>query len=74
MSSFDITNKYIKYILLLVDNLCDFKISYIYINSHVDSNSNKKIIKIKMTILLHSINDYMILTVKIYLKIYTIKI
>jgi hypothetical protein len=40
--------------------LQDFKISYIYVNSHVDSNS----IKLKITTLLHSLGDYMILTAK----------
>jgi hypothetical protein len=33
-------------------------ITYIYMNSHVDSNS----IKLKMTILLDPLGDYMVLT------------
>jgi hypothetical protein len=44
--------------------LRDFKISYIYVNSHIDSDSKKKINKLKMTTLLHSLGDYMVLTVK----------
>jgi hypothetical protein len=49
--------------------LRNFKTTYIYVNLYVDSNSSKKI-KLKITTLLHSIDDYMILTVKKYLKIY----
>jgi hypothetical protein len=36
-------------------------------------NLTYMIIKIKMTTLLHSLSDYMILTVKTYLKLYTIR-
>jgi hypothetical protein len=39
--------------------LQDFKIIYIYMNLYVDS---KNIIKLKMTILLDSLGDYMVLT------------
>jgi aminocyclopropanecarboxylate oxidase len=34
-------SRFCEYIVLLVDNH-DFKISYIHINSHIDSNSNKR--------------------------------
>jgi hypothetical protein len=44
--------------------LQDFKITYIYMNSYVDSNSSKNIIKFKMTTLLDFLGDYMVLTLK----------
>jgi hypothetical protein len=50
--------------------LWSFKISYIYVNSRIDSNSRKKIIKLKMTILLHSFGDYKVIILKRCLKIY----
>jgi hypothetical protein len=43
--------------------------SYIYVNPHLDFKLSK-IVKFKITTLLHSFTDYMILTVKKCLKIY----
>jgi hypothetical protein len=43
---------------------------YINVNSYVDFKIKQKIIKFKIIILLHSLSDYMVLTVKRYLKIY----
>jgi hypothetical protein len=42
--------------------LRDFIIHYIYLNSHIDFNLIKR--KLKMTILLYPIDDYMALTLK----------
>jgi hypothetical protein len=42
----------------------DIKISYIYVNLHIDYNLNKKIIKLKMTTVLHSLSDYIVVTIK----------
>jgi hypothetical protein len=41
--------------------LRDFKMSYIYVNSYIDLNY-VKIVKFKITTLLHFFNNYMILT------------
>jgi hypothetical protein len=49
----------IKYQLIIL-MLQDFKLSYIYVNSYVNFNLNKKIIKFKITILLHPISYYSI--------------
>jgi hypothetical protein len=43
-----------------------FKISYVYVNSHVDFNLNKKIIKLKMITLLHSLDGYMVIIIKMF--------
>jgi hypothetical protein len=43
--------------------------SYIYVNSYINFKLNKNTVKFKITTLLHSFGDYMILTVKKYLKI-----
>jgi hypothetical protein len=48
--------------------LRDFKMSYIYVNSYIDLNY-VKIVKFKITTLLHFFNNYMILTKKC-LKLY----
>jgi hypothetical protein len=44
--------------------LRDFKMSYIYVNSHIYFKLNKKIVKFKIIILLHYFGDYMIPAVK----------
>jgi hypothetical protein len=43
--------------------------SYIYVNLYINFKLNKNTVKFKITTLLHSFGDYMILTVKKYLKI-----
>jgi hypothetical protein len=42
----------------------NFKMYYIYINLHIDFKLSKKIIKFKIITLLHSFDDYIILTAK----------
>jgi hypothetical protein len=42
---------------------------YIYVNLHIDFKLSKKIIKFKIITLLHSFDDYIILTIKKYLNI-----
>jgi hypothetical protein len=44
--------------------LWDLKIYYIYVNSHINFKLNKNIVKFKITTLLYSFGDYMILMFK----------